>query len=251
MLLQKLLWLIAFMQPSFGGSGDSDGGAAQQKADEARKESLRARINALYGIGGGASTVGESGPLGGALAMPANPTSMDTTLARLKGEEDTLGNNYKEYYTNQGKDAYEEAERNLRFGAANRGAIGGTEYADEQAQLEKQHQLGSGRIADAVQQAINNLRAGRETNRLNAIGLVNSGSGEDAVQAASTGLKSSLDTVSAANKGNLFADLFQNLAFTKAAGDKGNSNAAALAALYGNKSPISFNTSYDTGRVQN
>jgi hypothetical protein len=210
-----------------GGGGGNDNSAAEQTAaEEARKAALRSQINSMFGAGG---------------VVPANFATEEQALA-----QDLTGK-----YTDEAKLKYDDTERALRFGAANTGNIGGTAYADAQAKLNEQNRMGGTRIADSVQRAINQLRGARENTRLNSINLVNAGSGADAVEAASSGLRSTLANAQTAGRENLFGDLFQGLAFTKGVGDA-SSREQALAALYNKpKSTATFTPTDSTGRVIN
>ncbi len=192
---------------SFGkGGGGGNQAAVLQQQDEDRKSGLRAQINSMFGIGD-------------------DPAAADAKTA-LAGEEDKVGGAFRDYYTTQNKRAYGDAERALKFNAANTGNTNGSAYADAHARLDENNAIGGTRIADAVQQAINKLRESRDTTRLQATQLVNSGSGADAVAAAQAGLHNSLDTASSATKQDLFSDLFSNVAFANAANNQATKNAA-------------------------
>lgn len=207
-----------------GGGGGSSQAARQQEAEEARKSALRDKINALYGVGG---------------ASPQN----------FMDEEAEISKGLRDYYGDEQKKAYERAERQMRFGAANTGNIGSTTYADAESELAEKNRLGSTRIEEAVQRAINGLRGSRESTRLNAINLVNAGSGEDAVQSAMSGLRGVLDTAKSANRENLTSDLFENLAFTKVAGDSASRDELLRRALYPQKTSATYTVKPDYGTV--
>lgn len=186
-----------------GGGSSGDGGAAERAAEEARKAEMRAGVNALF--------------------------DTDEAKARFKTEEDDLAGALRGYYSDDLKRTYENAERALRFGASNTSNIGGSAYADSVGRLNEDNAMGGTRIDEAVQRALNSLRASREDSRARSINLVNAGSGSEAVGAAQSGIRQALDNATSANREQLFGDLFGNLAFTKAAGDASDKNAAALA----------------------
>lgn len=186
-----------------GGGGGGDGGAALQREEEARKDALRQRVNALY--------------------------QAPEVLPQLAAEEQELSNNLRGHYSTDLQKNYEQAERNLRFGASNTGNVGGSVFADETAKLNEENRTGGTRIEEAVRRAVNNLRNAREDSRTRSISLINAGEGESGVQAASQGLRQAIDSASSAGKENLFSDLFANLALAKASGDATDKNAAALA----------------------
>ena len=192
-----------------GGGGGGDGGAAQQAAEEARKEALRQRVNALY--------------------------QAPEVLPQLAAEENELASSLRGHYSTDLKKNYDQAERNLRFGASNTGNIGGSVFADETNELNEQNRTGGTRIEEAVRRAVNNLRNAREDSRTRSISLINAGEGESGVQAASQGLRHAIEGASSANKENLFTDLFGNLALAKASGDSALQNDARLAAFYKSK----------------
>jgi hypothetical protein len=183
-----------------GGGGGGDGGAADRISDENQKAALRREVNALY----------------------------DTPEAqqRFASEETQLSDALRGFYSDDLKRGYEEAERGLRFGAANTGNVGGSAYADQVAKLNEKNQIGGTRIEEAVRRAINNLRGGREDTRMRSINLVNSGTGTDAVASAATGLRQALSASNAANREDIVSGLFDNLAFVKSGYDAQQRNAA-------------------------
>lgn len=222
--MRLLDWILGLFILHIGGGGGGDGGAAMQAAEEERKNALRTKVNSLFGTGG---------------EVPPE----------FLAEEASLAGGLRDKYTDESKRAYEDAERRMRFGAANTGNIGGTAYADAQARLAEDNRTGGTRIEDAVQRQINSLRAAREGARLNSIALVNSGSGPEAVEAAAAGLRGSLDTARSAARENITGDLFQGLAFTKGLADAGTRE-QQMAALYGRpKSSATFAPSESTGRI--
>lgn len=179
---------------------ESDKSVAAAQAEEANKQGLRDRVNTMFSAPDLASQEGE---ISGALR----------------------GN-----YSDDLKQKYQEAERQLRFGAARTGNIGSTSFADENARISRENQLGGTNIEGAVRRAIGNLRSSREDTRARAIGLINAGEGTEGVQSATEGLRLSSDTARNANRERLFDDLFQNLAYNQVAQNQ-NSQAAQLAAI--------------------
>lgn len=223
----------------FGGGGDDSSGQmiAQQQAEEARKAALRGQINTLFGVkpDGSVSTGGDD--------------AYGKAATQFAGEETDLGNSIRDYYTTQQKRAYDDSLRQLNFGTADTGNTNSSAFADAKSRLDENDKIASTRIADAVQQAVTGLRTAREGSRANAVNLVNSGSGADAVAAASSGLKGAFDTARSSQKQDLFSDLFSNLAFSNAAGNA-NSRNANLAALFQQKgNGISYPYSPSSGTV--
>lgn len=196
----RLLLCVLFPSFRLGGGGGGDGGVASAQAEEQRKSGLRGRIEQMY-----------------------QPN--DTFAA----EENDLRQALTGQYTDELGDLYKKNERTMRFGAANTGNIGGSSFAEGSADLSKQNELGATKIGEAVQRAINNLRASREESKLRGLQLVNAGGGEEAVSAAASGLRSSIDNAKAGSRERLFDDLFRNVAFTKAAGDASSRDDAATA----------------------
>lgn len=124
---------------------------------------------------------------------------------------------------------FEDAQRQLKFGAARTGQVGGSAYAQGLSDLEEQNALGGTRIADAVQRSINQLRAGREQAKLRAIDLVNQGVGEGAIQSATAGLQGAVQNARTMNEADLLGGLFQDVAFGQSAANADAKNQAALA----------------------
>jgi hypothetical protein len=185
-----------------------------QEEDEARRGSLRNRITAMFG-------------------------GADATK-QFSSEEDELAKALRGQYTDDLEKRYGAAERAMRFGAANTGNIGSTTFADASGKLTEENQLGATRIEEAVRRAIAGLRTAREDSRLRAMGLVDAGTGEEAVQAASSGLRLAAENARASGQEQIFNDLFGDLAYTKAAGDSNDKNAAALAYLARTRGSNSF-----------
>lgn len=178
---------------SLGGGSGGDGGAAQQQAEEARKASMRTQINSLF--------------------------DAPDAQAQFKTQEDQLSEALRGFYSDQLGRSYADAERGARFGAADTGNIGGSAYADSLARVNRDNALGGTRIQEAVTRAINNLRASREDTRNRSIGLVNSGSGDQAAASAQSGLQQAISAANAAQRENIVGDLFGDVAFAKQASD--------------------------------
>jgi len=176
-----------------------------QEEDEARRGALRGRINSMFG-------------------------DADATK-QFASEEDELSNALRQQYADDLTKRYGAAEREMRFGAANTGNIGGTTFADASGKLAEENALGGTRIEEAVRRAIAGLRTSREGSRLNALGLVESGTGEEAVQAGASGLRLAAENARAQGTEQIFNDLFGDVAYSKAASDSSDKNAAALAYL--------------------
>lgn len=198
----------------------SDQATQQAEQDEANKQTLRDQVNTMF-----------SGP-------------------DLKTQEGDLSTALTGNYSDTLKQRYQDAERSLRFGAARTGNIGSTDYADEQARLDRDNQLGGTQISDAVTRAIGNLRASREATRANAIGLINAGQGTEGVNSATSGLTADINTARNASRESLFNDLFQNIAYNRSQQLGGNANLAALLAAAQRGGPTSiFATAPSGGTV--
>jgi hypothetical protein len=206
------------------------GVAAQQaQEEEARKQTVRDRINKMYGVG--------------------DDPEAQAAKTQLATEGKNVGDATSSYYTDQLGRGYTAAERNARFNLARQGLLGGSADSDQQGQLKSDRDLGATRIGEASRSAVTALQAQREQERLNATGLVNAGTGSEAVRAASTGLQSSLNNASSANKANIFGDLFAGTADNAAAQNYNDAN-AAMAARFQNKLGAFFpNRSASAGRV--
>lgn len=170
-----------------GGGGGGDGGAGDRISDENQKAALRREVNTLF--------------------------DAPEAQTRFADEETKLSDALRGFYSDDLKRGYQESERGIRFGAADTGNVGGSAYADAVSKLNEKNDLGGTRIEEAVRRAINNLRGGRENTRMQSINLINSGTGSDAVASANTGLRQALDVSNAANRENIVAGLFDNLAF--------------------------------------
>jgi hypothetical protein len=206
------------------GESEADRAIRMQQEDEARKQGLRDQIDAMFNSPGAAQ--------------------------QFSTEESDLSGALRQQYTDDLTKRGAAAERSMRFGAANTGNIGGTTFADATGKLQEENALGATRIEDAVRRAITGLRTAREDSRLRAIGLVNSGTGQDAVSSAASGLKLAADTAKSQGQEQIFNDLFGDLAYTKAAGDSNDKNAQIAAILQRNKGGSFFPTQPQTsGRI--
>jgi hypothetical protein len=173
--------------------------ADQQAADEARKKALIEQINAMYDPNNFADEEGK----------------LSDAIRGQQGDALKLG--------------YDKAARATTFDAARRGNVGGSVMADNIAGLNRDNQLGSTKIEDAVNAALSGLRSSRLSSQNNAISLVNAGSGPEAVNAAATGIKNAIDTARAEKIPDITQGLFQNVALSNQAINTGN-NTAALGA---------------------
>lgn len=135
---------------------------------------------------------------------PVAKAALDTQ----KKAETTLGDSTRAFYGDQLQHSSEQAFRNNRFALADRGTLGGSAQVDTERELSRDNTLGATRIADQVASAIAGLKNSNESERLNAINLVNSGSGADAVQSAQAGLSRSLENAQSQQKANITGDLF-------------------------------------------
>jgi hypothetical protein len=210
---------------SFGGGKGGDGGAALQQQEEARKDALRARVNALF-----------QGP---------------DSEPQFKQQEDTLSQNLRDYYSTDLKRNYDQTERALRFKAADTGNIGGSVAADQQSLLDQDNQMGGTRIEEAVRRAVNNLRNTREDTRQRSISMINAGEGESGVQSASQGLQQAIASANAAQKENIFGDLFSNLATAKVTSDNEAKNAGLLAAFRQMNTTLRPTAATNSGTIYN
>ena len=229
---------------SSGGGGDGGAGARQEE-EERRKDVLRRRIDRMYGISSTEPRLPSPGGEGliaqtfRGMADKQNPqidASNVTFLqeaneaAKQMEEENTkLGQATRSYYTDQLGDQYANAERNTRFKLARQGLLGGSEDIFQQGDVRKDRDLGATRVDESVRRAIASLTGQREEERLNAVNLVNAGSGDSAIGAAAAGLRNSFANAESAQKANIFTDLFANSADTVAASNNADQQAALLA----------------------
>jgi len=207
-----------------GSSGDGGLSAASdaQKAEEDRKAGLRKRINQIYGIDDGTDD-------------PVAKAARDSMAA----EENTLGGATRNFYDEQLQHDTEKAFRNNRFALADRGTLGGSAQIDTEKELSRDNTLGATRVADQVANAIAGLKSSREQERLNATNLVNTGSGEDAVNSAQAGLTRSLSNAQAQQHASITGDLFAGGADSVASANAGYN--PLLLAQYQNRLGSFFN----------
>lgn len=252
-----------FGSDSGGGSGDNS------EAEEARKDELRRKVDAMYGVGGTKKTVylgpnnqefetpdqasaawsSASGHLPGVLGTRQvdDPVAGEASTQMGKEQQDIAGAT-RGYYTDDLSRGYQKAERSTRFRLARQGLLGGSADADLQAEVTSDRDLGATRIDDAVRRSVSGLKTQREQERLNAVNLINSGSGDAAVTAAQKGLENSLENARSADKANLFGDLFSTAANAGAASNNAD-YASYLANRYRNAMSTYFPTSGQSGRV--
>jgi hypothetical protein len=222
-----------------GAPGDPAGDAA--RAEEARKDALRARIDKLYGIGPQQPIYGDPQSGGGSVLMRAarlagppvvgyqDDPEVVAAQKQMADEQKQLADSTRGYYTDQLARSFGAAERNTRFNLARQGLMGGSADVDANRELQTDQNLGATRIDEAARRAVAQLQTQREQERLNATNLVNAGAGEDAVISAQAGLKNSLENVSTAQKANIFGDLFSTGADAFASQNYNQALAAQLA----------------------
>ncbi len=186
-----------------GGRGGDTSAATQQAADQSRKQALIDQINSMF--------------------------DAPDAKANINAESTRIGDSLRSNYTSDLKDQYDIAHRNLNFAAARAGQTGSTTQADQEAQLNKQNELGSTKIDDAVRGAQASLAGDVESRRNNAINLVNAGSGPEAVNAATTGLNNAIQSAASQQKQDLFTGLFKDVGMGVQA-NNANSQNATLAA---------------------
>lgn len=196
------------------GEKEAKEAAAAAQAEEGRKTALRDRINTLYGI-------------------TTDPEGVSAKQS-LDAENTKLADATRSYYTDQLGKTYDTASRNTRFKLARQGLLGGSEDVFQQGEVSSDRDLGATRVDEAVRRAIASLTGQREQERLNAVGLVNSGQGDSAVSAAQAGLRGSFENTSNAAKENLFGDLFANGADAVTANNL-DQQAALLGARYNDR----------------
>lgn len=202
--------------------------AEQAQQEEARKETLRTRINRLYGVGGGNTTA--PGSSGGVLPEPSTgDPEIDATRKQMQGELTQVGDANRAYYTDALNRSFTKAERGTRFNLARQGLLGGSEDSAQVGEVKSDRDLGATRVDEAVRKAIAGLSTSREQERLNAINLVNAGVGESAVDSATSGLRTSFTNANNQTKADLFSDLFANSADAAATQNVNAANAALLA----------------------
>lgn len=173
--------------------------------EENRKTQLRSSIDAMYGIGD------------------------STAAAQLKAEDDQVSQATSDYYGDQLSRTAAAAERNNRFNLARSGQMGGSVDVDSNTELQTDKNLGATRIDQAARGAAASLQAQRENERLQSIGLVNAGAGDQAVQSASAGLRDSLANAQNQQRSDLTGDLFTGFNDNYALSNANAANSAALA----------------------
>lgn len=212
-----------------------DDSAARAAEEEARKESLRQRINRMYGIGAesvpAAQPVADDKAVGAipSTALGPNPEAV-AARAAMDSENTRLADATRAYYTDALGRSSEKAQRNTKFRLARQGLLGGSEEVFQQGEVKQDRDLGATRVDEAVRRAISSLTGQREQERLNAINLVNAGSGESAISAAQAGIRNSFENVSNQQKADIFGDLFAGAADARTA-----SNLQAQEALLANR----------------
>lgn len=211
---------------------------APAREEEARKAALRRKIDVLYGIK----------PTGVAATDPDFKLATDAGT-ELEGEQTKLGDATRSYYTDALAKQYGKAERNARFAFARSGLLGGSGSVDAMTELKSERDLGATRVDEAVRRAITSLTSQRENERLNAIGLVNSGAGDSAVTAAQRGLQNSFETANTAQKADLFGDLFGSAANAVSASNLAAQQASAAARYKNQLSTFFPTTGSSTGRI--
>lgn len=137
----------------------------------------------------------------------------------------------RQYQTAELKKRYDEQERQLRFGAARSGNTLGSVATTGQQNLQESNRMGGVAIDDAVRRAIASLQSGRETAKQNALGLVNSGAGPEAVQSASQQIQAITDQAAQGDKSDLFSGLFANTATFSPSANAQNPLSAYAAAI--------------------
>lgn len=166
----------------------------------------------------------------------------------LKKEETDLSKSTRDFYTEDLEHTYKKAKRNNTFALADRGLLGGSAQIDTEGELNRDNTLGATRLEDEVKAAVAALKNTRETERLNATSLVNSGSGEDAVAGAQAGLTRALDNASATRKASIASDLFTTGADSVAAGNASSYGPLSLQA-YRNSLKTFYNPTGGSAKV--
>lgn len=254
---------MGLLDALFGGKKD-DSAAREMQAEEERKRVLRQRIDALYGIDSSdplmpVDTGGKGFKLGAMVASLRNPEIQAANderarqaadaRAAMERENTTLGDATRGYYSDALERSFVKAKRNSDFALARRSLAGGSAETDANTELDTDRNLGATRISDAVHRAVNDMINQREQERLNAYGLVQSGAGEAAINAAASGLKRSFDTAQSAQKADLFGDLFATGAAGAAASNEQDQQ-ALFAQRYRDRLNTFFApTSSTSGRV--
>ena len=257
------------MSGGYSSSYDPSIEAAQE--DERRKAILRNKISAMFGeapttpppevtgrhftlrerIRGDAQRSADAEKAAGLAGLEELKPLAESAKKQFGTEETDLSGALRGQYGDELSQKYADAERAMRFGAANTGNIGSTVYADAQGRLSRDNQLAGTKIEEAVRRAIAGLRSSREDVRGRSIGLVNAGAGEEGVRSATEGLKSAAEAAGSANREQLFNDFFNNLAYTRVAGNQSNQLAQLLAAQRQVGGGTVFPNSGGLGRIIN
>lgn len=248
-----------------GGGGGDGGAGARQEEEERRKAELRQRIDRMYGIHtddplGEVAKTGPGGSFGKAAIVPAlneqvgsrnvaGASEAGNARAAMEGENTTLADATRGYYTDELGKNYGDAERSTRFKLARQGLLGGSEDVFQQSDVKSDRDLGATRVDEAVRRALSNLTSQREQERLNSINLVNAGAGDSAVSAAQAGLRNSFENVASQQKAQLFTDLFANSADVAANQNSADQQAALLGRYRDRLSTFFPNSSTTSGRV--
>lgn len=259
MNLLKFLFPIFYLQPRIGDDGGGGDSGAYQEQEESRRADLRRRIDRLYGhrseepavpdIFGFKPEAAQELERRRQATMAGANADADAAAGAMDKENTRLADATRAYYTDDlGRD-YEKAERNTRFRLARQGLLGGSEDVYQQGELRSDRDLGATRVDEAVRRAISGLTSQREQERLNAMNLVNSGSGDSAVSAAAAGLRNSFENVASQQKADLFSDLFSHGADALTAGNLSDQQAALLARYRDRPSSFFPATSTTSGRV--
>lgn len=156
---------------------------------------------------------------------PSDPTAR-AARTQMTSEENRLSDAGRTFWQEDLRHTYDRAARNNRFALADRGLLGGSAQIDTEAELGRDNTLGATRVEDEVRAAVAGLRNQRESERLNATGLVAAGAGEDAVRGAQAGLTRAVENANAVRRTGIAGDLFTQGADQVAAGQ--NANAGAL-----------------------
>lgn len=249
--------------------GDSGGGGEgailqSQKAEEARKNALRSKLNSFYGIDAPYTapdtnkftTYDENGmpyldseayEKADAAARLGDPVAA-SAREQLEKEEADLEKSNRDYYTEDLEHSFKKAGRQNRFALADRGLLGGSAQIDSEGELDRDNVRGAGRIEDEVRNAVAALSSGREQERLNATQLINSGAGESVISGAQAGLARAFQNAAAQRKADITSDLFSTAADNVAIGQNVALNQAQLNA-YRNAMRSFYNAPESRGSI--
>lgn len=272
--------LLGKVGEMFGlGGNQSEGGDASadaMRAEEARKERLRRKVDIMFGIAP-RKAVGSVRPYAGAPALDMdgaldiggmakavagwntsekqrlkNLLALDVAKAgaarnRMSLERDRITEALRGYHTDQLGRRFTDSSRELKFNLARRGLYGGSVDVDQNARLREDRDMGGTRIDEAVRRAATNLEGERENQRLSAHQLINSGAGSSAVTAAQRGMQGALANAANAQKEQLFNDLFTGTVDTFAGANEAERR-RSIGARYGT-SLRSFFPTASSGRI--